>query len=92
MSLEGTCRPTHLITLVRVDKSHVACMSCPHVVLMLPEACAAAAETVAICTPINVLIAPSSDYYQVVVEAETQVRQALAIDVNGKGLGIGALP
>lgn len=38
------------------------------------------------------LIAPSSDYYQVVVEAETQVRQALAIDVNGKGLGIGALP
>ena len=42
----------------------------------------------AICTPINVLIAPASSAYEVVVEAETPVREALAIDVNGKGLGI----
>ena len=47
-----------------------------------------AAETVAICTPINVLIAPASNAYEVVVEAETPVREGLAIDVNGKGLGI----
>ena len=47
-----------------------------------------ATETVAVCTPINVLIAPASNAYEVVVEAEAPVREGLAIDVNGKGLGI----
>jgi len=35
-----------------------------------------------------VLVAPASNAYEVVVEAEAPVRQSLAIDVNGKGLGI----